>query len=255
MKVCHWNQEIRIWEPNFWNLAARAIEGDVEPFRSRLAESHPFLDVPRSPTKDDIFDLWDQSLARLGPVLFDKSPQYLGNRSALNLIRQYRDGGRDVRFFAVIRNPEDVIASQYEVLGRGSRRHAIERWRRLVQEFRHLEDDSLERRETHWLAKNDHLFELITKGENIPIFRYEDLAAAPHVYMPHIFHHCGVEHVPESYADFHPTNVGRRRRSTDREVRNWRPGARLAKAMAFYGYSTAISGPHGLGRFAQCFRR
>ena len=80
--VCHVDQNITAWEPNFWNLAVAAIEGNPTKFIHRFSESHPFLRIPYRFSEDAVFRLWDDILETLGPAVFDKSPQYLGNRKA-----------------------------------------------------------------------------------------------------------------------------------------------------------------------------
>ena len=85
-------------------------------------------------------------------MIFDKSPQYLGNRKALELIREYQQLGNDVRLFAMIRDPRDAIASQYTL------------WRH------HVEGDSPSRREQLWLEKYAHLETLQTMFENLSVF-------------------------------------------------------------------------------------
>ena len=113
--VCHINQNIENWESNFWNRAAEAIAENSEPFISRFEANHPFLKIPKRFSEDTVFKLWDSILDELGPIIFDKSPQYLGNRKAFDLIYKYSQLGNDVRLFAIIRDPRDTITSQYEL--------------------------------------------------------------------------------------------------------------------------------------------
>jgi len=83
--VCNADPAISNWEPNFWNLGARAIQGKTKKFIERFEQSHPFLKFPH------------------------------GNRDALNLLKNYIGAGNDVRLFAMIRDPRDAITSQYEL--------------------------------------------------------------------------------------------------------------------------------------------
>jgi len=116
--VCHINQNINYWEPNFWNLASEAINGNTKPFLDRFIykeKSHSFLKIPEQFTEQTVFDLWEQILDKLGPIIFDKSPQYLINDDALELLKKYIRAGNDVRIFGIIRDPKDTITSQYEL--------------------------------------------------------------------------------------------------------------------------------------------
>ncbi|MDH3664640.1 MAG: sulfotransferase [Alphaproteobacteria bacterium] len=235
--VCHVDQTIRIWKPNFWNLAADAIDGASAAFEERFSQSHPFLRFPDAYTEEAVFALWDHIVEELGPIVFDKSPQYLGNRKALALLLQYREQPRDVRLFALVRNPFDTISSQFERLGKGSfRKKGRRRTSEILGAFPDLEADGPAKREQHWLMKHAHLRELLADGEDIPVFRYEDIMAAPGVYLPTIFRHCGLDDCPEAYAALRPTNVGRHGKSENRQFCAWQPGRELRTTAEVMGY-------------------
>lgn len=235
--VCHVNQAIRIWEPNFWNLAAKAMGGDPRKFIERFRNSHPFLRLPERFTRSEIFRMWDDILERLGPVVFDKSPQYLGNREALDLLMEYRERGNDVRMFAMVRDPRDTIASQFETLGRG-RYEGYEKGPRdaMYKRFLHLSQDCPPARERHWLEKHRHLEDLLRNGEDIPVFRYEDLSAAPVCYIPMMFKHCGVRNIDCTYSEMRPVHVGRYENSAHPEIRNWDLSLEMKAVLKRYGY-------------------
>jgi len=215
--VCHVNRAIDLWEPNFWNFGAEAIAGRPELFAKRFAESHPFLGGGAPRSEDELFAMWDAILDRQGPTVFDKSPKYLGDRAAFDLMLKYRARGDDLRFIALVRDPRDVITSQFTL------------WNHLV------EGDSPAFREDRWIAQYEHL-EQLQRQFYIPLFRYEDFAAAPAVYAPIMFEHCGVRHVPEAYAHVRPVNVGRHATSDKEEIRAWTPGEKLRRMMRVFGY-------------------
>lgn len=218
--VCHVNQEIENWEPNFWNLAALAIDGYPLKFINRFTESHPFLKIPEIFTEDSVFEMWNSIIETLGPVVFDKSPQYLGNKKALELIYEYRNRGNDVRIFAFIRDPRDAITSQYEL------------WNSCV------ENDSLEKREVHWLSKYTHLEELQTTYGHIPVFRYEDFSSVPNCYATMIYEYCGISSLRETYDHIKPTSIGRYSASLNRKIRRWCFSVEFVKHLSKYGYKT-----------------
>lgn len=235
--VCHTDQAIPIWEPNFWNLAAEAIGGSPSAFEERFAKSHPFLSFPKTYTAEAVFALWDHIIEEIGPIVFDKSPQYLGNNEALSLLLQYREKPRDVRLFALIRNPFDTINSQFERLGKGSfRQKGQARTEAVLAAFPDLAKDDPTRREQHWLMKHAHLQDLLAAGEDIPVFRYEDIMAAPGLYLPTIFRHCGLDDCPKAYAGLRPTNVGRHGKSENRQFCAWQPGPELQSVAGDMGY-------------------
>jgi hypothetical protein len=174
--------------------------------------------MPQRFTEEAVFSLWDEILERLGPIVFDKSPQYLGNPAALDLIRKYRDAGRDVRVVAMIRDARDAIASQWT------------RWRG------HVPGDSLAKRERSWLEKYGNLEAFQSRFGFTPLFRYEDFASAPDCYGPMIFHFVGVRTVASAYEHVRPTNVGRFADSADPELRQWRISPELERHLRKYGY-------------------
>ena len=218
--VCHIDQNIHYWEPNFWNLAARAVEGDKKPFADRFEKSHPFLEIPEIFDEKAAFDLWERILDELGPIVFDKSPQYLGNYKATDLLKRYIKSGADVRIFGVIRDPKDAITSQYEL------------WSSKV------ENDSPKRREKKWLEQYRHLEELQEELGYFPVFRYEDFSRSPAVYARQLLLYCGLKDIPETYAHIKPINVGRYARSLNKDIRKWEFGEDFIEANKRYGYGT-----------------
>jgi len=213
--VCHIDQLIENWEPRFWDLAGRALKGDKTPFISRLKKSHPYLKIPATFSETEVFQLWDSILERLGPIVFDKSPQYLGNRTALELIYKYKELGNDVRIFAFIRDPRDAITSQYILFGK----------------------DSPKKREARWLEKYGHLEELEQRYETIPLFRYEDFSQSPSLYAPMIFKLCGLSDYPHSYDHIRPINIGRYSISDNPKIRKWKMSEEFIEHLKKHGYS------------------
>ena len=218
--VCHIDQDISNWEPNFWNLGAQAIAGNPQPMTERFKKSHPFLKIQGPVTEEHLFELWDSILDHLGPTVFDKSPQYLGNRTALGLIYKYKQLGNDVRVFSFIRDPRDAITSQYEL------------W------HSHVENDSPERREIAWLEKYKHLEELKNTFGDIPVFRYEDFSKSPSTYVPQLYKHCGAKDIPDTYTHISPVSVGRYSASINLKIREWNMGQDFKNHLIKYNYKT-----------------
>jgi hypothetical protein len=216
--VCHVDPTIPLWEPNFWNLAHDAIQGRPEAFVARFAESHPFLEMPARFDEAAVFGLWDRILEVQGPIVFDKSPQYLASPGGLELLGRYRERGHDVRVFAFIRDPRDAITSQYE------------RWRRTVP------DDSPERRERRWLEAYANLARFRERVEPLPLYRYEDFAARPEVHAPALLAHCGLPDHPEAWAHVRPTSLGRYSASILPSIRRWRFTPELRAHLREHGY-------------------
>jgi hypothetical protein len=207
-----------LFEPNFWNLAIYALEGRPEKFVKRLNKDYPFLVMPDVFTEETVFRLWDTILRKYGPVVFEKSPFYLGDRKATALLKRYRVQGNDVRLFALIRDPRDAITSQHELWGAALKR------------------SSLSKREALWLDRFDHLDEIQEDFGYIPIFRYEDLVKAPDCYVPMIFHFCDLTNYPHVYNHITPTSIGRYRFSINAKVRRWKMGYALKRHLLRYGY-------------------
>ena len=218
--VCHTDQHIDNWEPNFWNLGAAAIDGAPQHFIARFKLSHPFLKFPDKFTDESLFRLWDDILNRLGPAVFDKSPQYLGNQRAFELIQKYAALGNDVRLFAFIRDPRDAITSQYE-LWRGTKGY-----------------QSPCEQEQIWLKKYNHLDELHSMFGDIPIFRYEKFASDPATYATDLLRHCGCAVIPQCYEHIKPTSVGRYSASFLPAIRMWKFSDEFKSHLTQHGYQT-----------------
>lgn len=216
--TCYKDPSVDNWEPNFWNYAARAINGDAHYFVDQFARSHPFLQMPSEWNQQAIFRLWDEILRVQGPIVFDKSPKYLQDVRALEMIRQYRDRGNDVRVFGLIRDPRDAIASQYTL------------WHSYV------EDDSPQRREKRWLAMYAAMEDMQQWFGSFPVFRYEDIANQPAIWMPRIFEWCGLRDIKDAYAHIKPVHVGRHRQEENAAVRDWEIGDDMKAHLLSYGY-------------------
>jgi len=113
--ICNENPCIFNCEPHFWSLAEKAIAGNPEKLNKKLSKILPTITLPDTYTVETVFALWESILEAQGPIVFDKSPYYLGNRNAMSLLHKYIQLGNDVRIFAIIRNPGDAITSQYEL--------------------------------------------------------------------------------------------------------------------------------------------
>ncbi|MGQ9574247.1 MAG: sulfotransferase family protein [Thermoguttaceae bacterium] len=215
--ICHVQRDIENWEPNFWNLAWEAISGNPAPLVARLAASLPFLRMPSAFTEQTVFELWDTILARQGPIVFEKSPQYLGNRPAIDLLYRYKALGRDVRVFALIRDPRDAISSQYEL------------WHRCAPA------DAPEKRKAAWLDQYAHL-EQLRRRHQIPLVRYEDLASRPEQYAPMLYRFCGLRDVPATYRHLRPTSINRYSMSRNPRIRRWKMSPQFIQHLTAYGY-------------------
>lgn len=240
VKICHPDQNRPSWEPNFWNYAALTLDdnqeslhpensGDGIPprqkFAGRMAEMAPEIQVAYPLAEEQVFDLWDQLLARYGPVVFDKSPKYLGSTRALQLILKYMELGHDVRVFGIIRHPRDVIASQYErwhkVFPTGTPEYRDKLWAEYYRRF-------------EWFQKEVGL-------EQCPLIRYEDLSHHPTEWLPFILNHCGLEDIPETYAHIRPVSIGRYSQTHSPALRRWSCSPELQAVAAKHGYDLARS--------------
>lgn len=217
--VCHVDQAIDNWEPNFWNLAASAIRGEPDRFRERFAQCCPFLGRTAPASESETFELWDRILTELGPVIFDKSPRYLRDERGLEMLTRYAKS-HDVRFLGIVRDPRDVISSQFELWG----------------DLR--PDDGPTRRERLWVADYERLSTL-QRHWDIPMFRYEDLVTNPRQVGPRMLAHAGLSCPEACLTHLRPINIGRHRRETSGALRDWSPGSEMVGLMDRYGYAAS----------------
>ena len=217
--ICHDNPCVLNCEPHFWSLAQEAIEGNPDRLKRKLNYLLPTLALPKSFIEESIFDLWDSILEKQGPFIFEKSPFYLGNRQSIDLLYKYKQRGNDVRLFGIIRDPRDVIASQYEMFGD------------------HYKELSIQDRERSWITQYEHLGELQKTWGFIPLFRYEDFSAAPQCYAPILFNFCGIRHLPYTYEHIHPIHIGRQTVSLYKNVRHWSMSTELENIRTAFGYN------------------
>jgi len=206
-------------EPQFWNSAAEALEGNSAKFTKILVRNFSFLEIPPAFTEKTVFELWNGIHKKYGSVLFDKTSFYLGDRKALKLIKKYRDAGNNVRFIGLIRDPRDAITSQYELWGSS------------------MAKGSMKRAEERWLDRYKHLEELQNEFGTIPVFRYEDIADFPHTYIPHMLRHCTLKKYPGLCDMVKPAAFGRYAGSLNFDVRRWKMSYALKMHFIKYGYS------------------
>ena len=230
VKIVHPDQQVKNNEPNFWNFATAALKNPDEivvgtqTAYERLVEQMlviaPHINIPDTLSEQSIFALWDEIVASYGRIVFDKSPRYLEHEETLDLLMRYKDSGRDVRFFGIMRAPWDVIASQFElwehVFLRGTPQYRDEKWLKYYQRFESLQTNY--------------------SMEQVPLFYYEQVANNPAEYIPQLFKHCGIDHLPETYAHFRPVSVGRYYRTQNPILRQWQPSSELLQYAQKHGY-------------------
>ena len=217
VKIAHHDQTIDNWEPQFWNLALKAINGEKKIFKDRLKKTFPDIKVSNNLNKEKIFKMWDEILKLYGPYIFDKSPQYLNDFKVLKLIHSYNKSRKNVKIFCMIRDPRDAITSQFEL------------WNEYTME------DNLLKREKNWLK----YFQNIEKFKKIfffPIFKYEDIALNKNKYFKKIFKHCKLKFEKDSFSQFKPVSLNRYNMVLHPKIKNWKLSVKMQKHLKKYGY-------------------
>ena len=233
--ICYPDQSVANWEPHFWNFAAAALKDDYsqlvgksegrgltphQQFSERMKEILPDAIIPDCLTEKAVFELWDAVIECYGPVVFDKTPNYLGSKDGLELLLKYRNNGNDVRIFGLVRDPRDVISSQNAL------------WKELAPN-RHPEVC-----ERAWVKAYQH-FEWVREqvgDANCPLFRYEEFSANPEKWAPELLVYCGLSVLVHSYAHVRPVSVGRFFIDGDNEIQRWNPGPEMGDIATGYGY-------------------
>ena len=206
------------FEPNFWNNAARAIGGNETSFRMHLTKKIPYVKIPKEITKETVFKIWDLILEKNGPVIFDKTPFYLGNHNAINLILEYQKKGNDVRLFFLIRNPVDTITSQHEL--RGVRKKGY----------------TIKEREIMYIERIIHMDEINAGKDLFPVFKYEEIAKEPNTYIPKILNYCGLSGQNKIWNHIKPVSIGRYWWSINSDIRKWVVSEELLSIMKRFRY-------------------
>ena len=222
VKIPHFDQKIENWEIQFWSLASLALRGNIDPFRTRLKLSFPKINFQLDNYLNDkkIFEIWNNILDECGGTVFDKSPQYLGNIDAFNLLEKYISKGNNVKIFSLIRDPRDTITSQYEL------------WRD------YSENDSLEKREKFWIKQYSHLEEL-RKKMNIPLFNYEQIVSNPKKYISQIYKFCEIDEEINTWKHIKPVSIGRYSTSIIINRKKWKFSNKLNAMILRYNYNTS----------------
>lgn len=230
VKIVHPDQQAKNNEPNFWNFAAAVLKDPdevvvgtqtaTERFIEQLSVIAPHITAPDTLSEQTIFELWDEIVASYGPIVFDKSPRYLEHVETLELLKRYKESGRDIRFFGIMRAPWDTISSQFElwehVFVPGTPQYRDEKWLKYYRRFENLQANY--------------------SVEQVPLFYYERVANNPSAYIPQLFEHCEVDHIPETYAHFRPVSVGRYYRTQNPLLRQWKPSLDLLQFAQKHGY-------------------
>ncbi len=220
VQIPHWDQNIDNWEIQFWSLASLALRGNIDPLKTRLKLSFPKINFQLDNYLNDkkIFEIWNNILDECGGTVFDKSPQYLGNTDAFNLLEKYMSKGNNVKIFSLIRDPRDTITSQYEL------------WKD------YSENDSLEKREKFWIKQYSHL-EKLRKKMNIPLFNYEQIVSNPKKYMSQIYKFCEIDVEINTWKHIKPVSIGRYSTSIIINRKKWKFSNELNAMILRYNYN------------------
>ena len=159
-------------------------------------------------------------LDKYGPIVFDKSPQYLGSKETIDLLSKYKTKNPKTKIiiFAFIRNPLDAITSQHEL------------WKQYTKE------NSLVEREKSWLNKYNHL-EKIKKDLNIKLYKYEEFCSDPKNYTKNLMEFCGLSYSDHLCSHLKKKSFGRYNVTPFKSIKNWAVGEELLEHMDKYGYS------------------
>ena len=192
VNIPHHDQKIENWEIQYWSLASLALQGNLDPLQKRLSISFPKIkiDFNKNINEKFIFNLWNEILDNNGGIVFDKSPQYLGDFKAMNLLKKFIINGNNVKILALIRDPKDTITSQFEL------------WKEYTL------NDSLEKREKFLVQQYQHL-EKLQKENNIPLYYYEKLSRNPIKYMTEIYNYCELPIENDTWSHLKPVSIGR----------------------------------------------
>lgn len=235
VKIIYPDQQARNNEPNFWNFAAAALNRPLEAVNDKQTAHERFIEqvhmigpdvtVPDILTENSTFDLWDRIVEHYGGLVFDKSPRYLEFDETLDLLKRYKDSGRDVRFFGIMRAPWDTISSQFEL------------WEDVFKE------GTPEFRDTKWVEYYQRFEGLQSyySGDDVPLLYYERVANDPLQYIPDLFTYCGIDDIPEAYSHFRPVSVGRYYRTEHPRLRAWQPSDKLLTFANQHGYELLSS--------------
>jgi len=220
-KIAHINQDIDNWEIQFWSLASKALKGSDYQFRKRLKSCLPQINIPKKLDKQKIFEIWGKIHKLLGKIIFDKSPQYLGDKDTLNLIYEY-SLKNDVKIFCFIRNPLDAITSQHEL------------WHNYTNE------KNIKKREKNWLIYYKNYENFKTKLK-IKFFRYEDFVLDPDFNGKKLMNFCRIPYKKKDWTHIKPVSIGRYRSSLFKQVKKWKIAPEMLLHMKKYNYSETKS--------------
>lgn len=216
---CISRNEDLFFEPNYWNVASYALKGKDEIFKKRIARKFPYIILPKIITKSVVFKIWNTILKIEGPVIFDRTPSYLGNRDAINLILDFKNRGNDVRILFLIRNPLDTITSQHELSIYKKRIYSIQN------------------REQNYLDKILHIKEIRRKVDGLLLLRYEDIVYYPRINVSKILRYCALESQDLLWKHIKPMSVDRFWGSINHDVRKWNVCAEVLTVMDEHNYS------------------
>ncbi len=197
-----------------------ALKGNPESLRQMLRSAFPDNDLETGlETKHDLMNLWDKILEICGGVVLDKSPNYLNDFQILELIRDYRESRPSTKIIGIVRDPRDSIASEHELLGKSGAEH-------------------LQTLESKRLRQLQNLLRF-QKELGFPMFRYEDLVAAPTVYVPTLLGAADLDLAPGMTEHFAATSIGRFSYSLNTDVVTWKPSPELREMIKLLGYPDA----------------
>lgn len=189
VKLCHQNQFTKVVECQFWSLSYLFLNKKIsyKYLRQKFLKQTSF-DIKKIykeniRDKSDIFKIWNIILDKFGPIIFDKSPQYLSDFKIIELIIDYAKSGNQVNFLSIIRDPRDVLMSQYLLWGG----KIIEREEEIITKFENLNR--------------------LNKRVNLYIFKYENLVKKSKIEIVKLFNFCNLEYSQITQINFNEKSV------------------------------------------------
>lgn len=223
VKLFHQNQKEKVVECQYWSLSAELLKKKIsykyfidKIYKETKININSFSNENLS-NENDIFNLWEKILSYHDSNIFDKSPQYLSSIDCLRLINNYSNYSKRVKLLFLIRDPRDIISSQYKL------------WK-----------GNIKTREFNLINKLDNYHYLKKLNKDIYTIKYENFENDLINEIIKIFTFCNINYINDELKSIFFKKSIKYQNSLNKKINKWVIEEKLKNHLEYFNYDIEL---------------